>query len=155
MLCLFFCSKEYYSSSQIPQWLWLCYYECWDICNKVKTQFYYNYPSFVHADRYLVAFSLSHQTGEGPFQLNAEVFVIKEAWSDLLIYFKQTDLQIIAKRFQFLLVNDESHPELSSIKQQMNTTMYQPCQLLPTNQVSPIISWLPAEGCGYLTRIKF
>lgn len=53
--------------------------------------------------------------------------------SDLLIYFKQTDLQIIAKRFQFLLVNDESHPELSSIKQQTNTAMYQPWQLLPTN----------------------
>lgn len=54
------------------------------------------------------------------------VFAIKNAQMYLLIYFKQNDIQSSAKRFQFLLVNDESHWELSSIRQQTSTSTCQP-----------------------------
>lgn len=51
------------------------------------------------------------------------------------------------QRFQFLLVNDEKHPELSSIKQQTSTSTCHTLQLLPASYQSRIRK--PAENTNH------
>lgn len=78
-------------------------------------------------------------------QWKSQGFFIRNAWPYLLIYFKQSGAQSSAKRFQFLLQNDESHPQLSSIKHfNMSASLNPPC-------FPPTKGWKPAENVNYKT----
>lgn len=74
-------------------------------------------------------------------QWKSKGFLIKNTWSYLLIYFRQSDTQSSAKRFQFLLQNGENHPELSSIRHiNVSASLNPPCS-------PPIKGWESCRKC--------